>query len=123
MGPKRCFSIRGRATTSWTIEDPDRNNERVFLKDYWRAEDRIKVSVFLVIVKQKDVEGVCHHYEYAERGGTKVLEFHGGEEPEQPILHRYETRVTMKAYGPMVNNFTSPKQMLEVLRDAINGEC
>jgi len=115
--PMIRFSIRGRATTTWTVEDPQ-NKEKICLKDYWRAEDRQKELVFLEVAKK--LEGVCHYYDYVERACT--AEFHGGAKLEQHLLHRHETRVIMQAYGAPIDHFKSPKQMLEALRDAINGE-
>ncbi|RXW18343.1 hypothetical protein EST38_g7503 [Candolleomyces aberdarensis] len=55
-----------------------------------------------------------------DRGQTKDLRSFGDEIPTG-FQNRVETRVVLKHYGPPIMKFTSPKQVLCALRDAIAG--
>ncbi|KAJ2929417.1 hypothetical protein H1R20_g7687, partial [Candolleomyces eurysporus] len=77
---------------------------------------------FEVLEKIKDMPNVCHMIAYENRR-EETKAFQGPTvdvEALANIFHnRIAIRITMKAYGTSIDNFTSPEEMLAALRDAI----
>ena len=114
--PTPRYSIYGRATTCWRVQDPDTLEELV-VKDSWRPERRPGEYELLELVK--GIPGVVQMISY-ETGRGETKDFRcpttaGG------YGNRVATRVTLKSYGPSIERFTSAPQMLCAMRDAIAG--
>ena len=111
--------IHGRGTTCWIVSDPA-TGEMLLVKDSWRSDDRTPEYVYLQ--DALGVPGVAQMVSCEpDRGQTKDLRFFvNGHRAdfENPI----DTRVVMKCYARPVITFTSPKQPLCALRDAIAGK-
>ncbi|KAJ2914986.1 hypothetical protein MD484_g5414, partial [Candolleomyces efflorescens] len=91
-------SIGGRGTTCWTVYD-SASGEKMIVKDAWRSDRRIAEDVHL----------------QAAIGVSGVVQMVSSFE------NRIDTRVVMKHYGRSIIHFTSAKQLLCALRDAIAG--
>ncbi|KAJ2925060.1 hypothetical protein H1R20_g12036, partial [Candolleomyces eurysporus] len=111
-------SIRGRGTTCWPIKDA--NNRRLLVKDYWMSDGR--VPEFTLLEELDNVQGVCKMLCYeGERAKTKdnrgKVNIFGAD-----IFHnRTAIRIVLELYGPTIEKFTNPRQLLGALRDAIAG--
>ncbi|KAJ2912851.1 hypothetical protein MD484_g7573, partial [Candolleomyces efflorescens] len=116
-----CFrraNICGRCTICWKISDPV-TGEELLVKDSWRSDGR--VSEFYHLKEALGEPGVVQMVSCVpERGQTKDLR--GFQDAVPPDFeNRVETRIVMKFYGESIANFTSAKQLLCALRDAIAG--
>ncbi|KAJ2911438.1 hypothetical protein MD484_g8976, partial [Candolleomyces efflorescens] len=111
-------SVCGRATICWRVRDPA-SDEELVVKDSWKSEESLSEHVYLQ--DAIDVPGVvqmvsCEH----DRSQTRCLR--GFDDATPPGFHnRVETRIVMKAYGKTLRHFTSVKELLYALRDAIAG--
>jgi hypothetical protein len=111
-------NILGRGTICWRVADPI-NGEELLVKDSWRSGDRI--SECLHLQEALGVPGVVQMLSCEQdRGQTHSLRAFGNHVPTN-FTNRIHTRVVMKCYGDPVVIFTSAKQVLCALRDAIAG--
>ena len=112
------YNIHGRCTTCWRVVDPA-SGEELVVKDSWRSDDKISEHVYLQ--EAVGTPGVVEMLSCEpDRGQTKDLRGSGNQLPAD-FQNRIHTRVVLKCYGPAVTNFSSAKQLLCVLRDAIAG--
>lgn len=110
--------IFGRCTTCWKISDPI-TGEELLVKDSWRSCDKIPEYVYLK--KALNIPGVAQMVSHdPDRGQTK--DFRAFTHIPADFGNRIDTRVIMKCYSPTVTKFTSARQLLCTLRDAISGE-
>ncbi|RXW20940.1 hypothetical protein EST38_g4923 [Candolleomyces aberdarensis] len=111
-------SIRGRSTTCWSVRDPV-TDEELIVKDSWRSSERSSEHIYLQ--DGVGIRGVVQLVSSeANRCETKNLRCFGDSVP--PSFHnRIDTRTVMKACGQPIKKFTSAKQLLCALRDAIAG--
>ena len=121
IGPSFCRSnIRGRCTTCWRVSDP-LTGEELLVKDSWRSDDRDSEDVYL-----RDALGIAGVVQMVScepnRGQTKDLRCFDGPFPAG-FQNRVATRLSMKSYGDPITRFTSAKQLLYALRDAIAGKA
>jgi hypothetical protein len=111
--------ITGRSTICWNVRDPT-TNEQLLVKDLWRSEDRLSEHIFL-----QDAIGLPGVVQMIncepDRCETKSLRGFGDASPAK-FVNRIESRIVMKAYGKSVARYTSAKQLLCALRDAIAGK-
>ncbi|KAJ2929420.1 hypothetical protein H1R20_g7683, partial [Candolleomyces eurysporus] len=115
-GPIIRSGLLGRGTTCWVAKN--KRGEKFIVKDYWVADNRISECELLEEVK--GLKGVCQMVSYEDnraqtvhfRGDTSTFE-------EGVFQNRTSVRIVMKAHGPSLENFTSMKQVLGALRDAI----
>ncbi|RXW13102.1 hypothetical protein EST38_g12751 [Candolleomyces aberdarensis] len=114
----RRNNIRGRCTTCWRVSDPV-SGEELLVKDSWRAGHSI--SEYAYLQEALGISGVVQMVSHGpERGQTK--DFRGFENDfPGDFENRMETRLAMKCYGDPIVEFTSAKQLLCALRDAIAG--
>jgi hypothetical protein len=104
----------------WPVKDKDGN--RLVVKDYWMSEGR--EPEYELLKKVKDVPGICEIVAY-EVGRGETSDFRGALSDIKKAGDFYNCiaiRITLKAYGTSIDNFTSPEEMLAALRDAIAGE-
>ncbi|KAJ2926456.1 hypothetical protein H1R20_g10630, partial [Candolleomyces eurysporus] len=111
-------NIRGRSTTCWSVRDPV-TDEELIVKDSWRSAERSSEHIYL-----QDAVGIRGVVQLVssepDRCETKNLRCFGDSVP--PGFHsRIDTRTVMKACGKPIKRFTSAKQLLCALRDAIAG--
>ena len=109
------YDFHGRATTCWTVRHPD-SDELLVIKDTWSSEGRTAERRHLA--KATKVPGVCQIVAHEERG--KASEFRC---PKTLSLFfdRVAERITMEAYGEQIDHFGTPLQLLEALRDIVDG--
>jgi hypothetical protein len=111
-------SIRGRGTTCWPVRDA--NNRKLLVKDYWMSDGRI--PEFTLLEKFENVQGICKMLCYEEQRAKtkdnrgKVNIFGAG-----IFRNRTAIRIVLELYGPTIENFTNPRQLVGALRDAIAG--
>ena len=119
-GPITRSGLLGRGTTCWVVKN-DRG-EKFIVKDYWVSESRPSFECEL-LEEARGLQGVCQMVSF-ENNRAKTLDFRGDPSIfENGIFHnRTSVRIVMKAYGRSLENFTSMKQVLGALRDAIAGE-
>ncbi|KAJ2928037.1 hypothetical protein H1R20_g9046, partial [Candolleomyces eurysporus] len=114
----RRSNIRGRCTTCWRVSDPA-SGEELLVKDSWRAGHSI--SEYAHLQEALGIPGVVQMVSHEpDRGQTKGLRGFGNVFPGD-FENRMETRLVMKCYGDPIVEFTSAKQLLCALRDAIAG--
>ncbi|KAJ2914316.1 hypothetical protein MD484_g6092, partial [Candolleomyces efflorescens] len=116
-GPITRSGLLGRGTTCWVVKN-DRG-EKFIVKDYWVSENRPSFECEL-LEEARGLQGVCQMVSF-ENNRAKTLDFRGDPSIfENGIFHnRTSVRIVMKAYGRSLENFTSMKQVLGALRDAI----
>ncbi|RXW15763.1 hypothetical protein EST38_g10095 [Candolleomyces aberdarensis] len=112
-------NIRGRSTVCWSVRDPTTDEELV-VKDSWRSEERLSEHIFL-----HDAVGVPGVVQMVncepDRCDTRSMRGFGDALPAN-FRNRIETRIVMKAYGKSIKKYTSAKQLICALRDAIAGK-
>jgi hypothetical protein len=111
-------SICGRSTTCWSVLDK-RTDEELLVKSSWRSEDRTSEHIYLQ--EAVGVAGVVQMVSCEpDRCQTKYFR---GFQTNAPagFQNRVETRVVVKRYGSPITEFTSPREVLCALRDAIAG--
>ncbi|KAJ3499925.1 hypothetical protein NMY22_g19439 [Coprinellus aureogranulatus] len=107
----------GRATTCWRVQDPETLEELV-IKDSWRPSGRPPEYELLELVK--GIPGVVQMVDSEhDRGETKDYRCRSTIDLYE---NRISTRVILKSYGPPIEFFTSPIQVLCAIRDAVAGE-
>jgi hypothetical protein len=112
-------SISGRSTTCWSVLDK-RTDEELLVKSSWRSENRTSEHIYLQ--EAVGVAGVVQMVSCEpDRAQTKELRGFGDAVPNN-FHNRIETRVVIKRYGKPIVAFTSPKEVLCALRDAIAGK-
>jgi hypothetical protein len=111
--------LRGRGIVCWPVKNE--KGERLIVKDYWMAEGRTPEYELLEDIK--DVPGVCQMVSY-EVAREQTKDFRGSTRKfsKDAFHNSIAIRLTLKAYGTSIDNFTSPEKMLAALRDAIAGE-
>jgi hypothetical protein len=109
------YDFHGRATTCWTVRHPD-SDELLVVKDTWSSEDRTAEREQLV--KARKLPGVCQIVAHEERWKTSDFRC-----PSTLSLffNRVAERITMEAYGERIDRFKDPLQLLEALRDIVDG--
>ncbi|KAJ2912848.1 hypothetical protein MD484_g7567, partial [Candolleomyces efflorescens] len=110
-------NICGRSTTCWSVLDGD-TGEELLVKSSWRSEDRTSEHVYLK--EAVGIPGVVQMVS-CEPDRCQTLWFRGRHLAPAGLQNRVETRVLVKHYGFPITEFTSPKQLLWALRDAIAG--
>lgn len=112
-------SLCGRSTICWRVRDPA-SSEELVVKDSWKSEEHLSEHIYLQ--DAFDIPGVVQMISFEHnRDQTKRLRGFGDFLPEG-FRNRVETRVVMKAYGKSLRHFSSARQLLCALRDAIAGK-
>ncbi|KAJ2914094.1 hypothetical protein MD484_g6314, partial [Candolleomyces efflorescens] len=110
--------IRGRCTKCWRVTHPI-SGEELIVKDSWKCDDWTSEDVFLRMAR--GIPGVVQMVACEpDRSQTQDLRSFKTEAPPS-FQKRVETRVIVKLYGQPINKFTSAKELLYSLRDAIEG--
>jgi hypothetical protein len=119
-GPIVRSGLLGRGTTCWVVKNE--RGEKFIVKDYWVADNRTSFECEL-LEEARGLEGVCQMVSF-EDNRAKTLDFRGDTSNfwDGVFHNRTSIRIVMKAYGRSLENFTSMKQVLGALRDAIAGE-
>ncbi|KAJ2914083.1 hypothetical protein MD484_g6330, partial [Candolleomyces efflorescens] len=110
-------NICGRSTTCWSVLDGD-TGEELLVKSSWRSADRTSEHIYL-----RDAVGIPGVVQmvFCEPDRCQTLWYRGRSLAPAGFQNRLETRVLIKHYGSPITGFTSPKQVLWALRDAIAG--
>ncbi|KAJ2914988.1 hypothetical protein MD484_g5418, partial [Candolleomyces efflorescens] len=112
------FDIQGRGTTCWVVWDPP-SGEFLLIKNAWRLDSR--TAEFVHLREASGLPGVAQMVSCEpDRGDTRALRSLTQEDSVE-FGNRVDTRVVMKCYGRSIVHFTSAKQLLCALRDAIAG--
>ncbi|KAJ2914981.1 hypothetical protein MD484_g5413, partial [Candolleomyces efflorescens] len=110
--------LHGRGTTCWVVSDPA-TGETLLVKDAWKSDDRTSEHVHLQ--EASGLPGVAQMISCEpDRGQIKHLRSVDQDE-SITFKNRIETRVVMKCYNHSVVCFTTARQLLCALRDAIAG--
>ncbi|TFK46984.1 hypothetical protein OE88DRAFT_1774025 [Heliocybe sulcata] len=124
--PFRRAAIRGRCTTCWRVEDDQKN--QFLLKFAWRAMGRVKESVFLKAVKEANLQhvGLMERSRtietlYCVRSYMPLIAVNGRGE-RFPVPDRAHHWLLEPWYGPTLDQFESPLELLEGFYDAITGK-
>ena len=117
-------AICGRGTTCWSARSPkvgaDGKRARVLIKDAWRSDDRAAEYIFLEEVK--GVNGIIRMLHYQDRL-AETKDFRGqGASGDANFFNRLWLRLVVEQHGPSLKHFTSQKQAIAALRDAILSE-
>ncbi|KAF5341251.1 hypothetical protein D9611_005965 [Ephemerocybe angulata] len=116
-----CFVtmlVRGRSTVCWNVKDKDETS--VLIKDAWRTESQVPEYTFLE--QAKGLEGVVQMFAYEDgRARTKNFRPECFDFNSDDFYDRNMSRVTMARYGASLNQFTSQRQAISGLRDAVQG--
>ncbi|KAF6760864.1 hypothetical protein DFP72DRAFT_804773 [Ephemerocybe angulata] len=111
-------TVRSRGTVCWNAMD--KNGKRILLKDAWRLDDQVPEYTFLE--RAKGVAGVAQMFAYEDnRVQTKTLRPECFDFEASDFHNRTMSRVTMACYGSSLDRFTSQRQAIAALRDAIQG--
>ncbi|KAJ2914301.1 hypothetical protein MD484_g6106, partial [Candolleomyces efflorescens] len=109
-------SLAGRGTTCWVVKN--NQGERLIVKDYWVADGQ--PSEFELLEEAKGLRGVCQVVSYEDnRAHTRDFRGDPSNFVNGTFKNRTNVRIVMKAYGPSIESFTSIRQLLGALRDAI----
>ncbi|TFK48625.1 hypothetical protein OE88DRAFT_1634374 [Heliocybe sulcata] len=123
--PFQRAAIRGRGTTCWRVED---NQKKQFLLKFaWRTIGRMKESVFLKAAKEKNLQ----HVGWMERSKTietlyclrsyMPLVATNRKGDRFPVPDRAHHWLLEPWYGPRLDRFESPLELLEGFYDAITA--
>ncbi|KAF5341184.1 hypothetical protein D9611_006082 [Ephemerocybe angulata] len=111
-------TVRSRGTVCWNAKD--KNGKLILLKDAWRLDEQVPEYTFLE--RAKGVAGVAQMFAYEdERLQTKALRPECFDFEANDFHNRTMSRVTMAYYGSSLDRFTSQRQAIAALRDAIQG--
>ncbi|KAF6760858.1 hypothetical protein DFP72DRAFT_881589 [Ephemerocybe angulata] len=104
-------TVRSRGTVCWNAKD--KNGNLILLKDSWRLDEQVPEYTFLE--RAKGVAGVAQMFapRLSARG---FFDFEAND-----FRNRTMSRVTMACYGSSLDRFTSQRQAIAALRDAIQG--
>ncbi|KAF6760878.1 hypothetical protein DFP72DRAFT_1165971 [Ephemerocybe angulata] len=110
------FLVRGSGSVCWNAKD--KNGNPVLVKDAWRVD--IQTPEYTFLEQAKGVEGVAQMLSVEDdRIQTKTLRPTVFE--SEDFYNRTMSRVTMCRYGSTLNEFTSQRQAIAAIRDAIQG--
>lgn len=112
-------TIRGRCTTCWRVFDPV-TSEELLIKDSWKTDD--KNSAHVCLQGALGIPGVVRMVScQPDRGQTRDLRGFG-DHLAPHFQNRLDTRIVMEYCGDPLTTFTSARQPLRALRDAIAGK-
>ncbi|KAJ2916729.1 hypothetical protein MD484_g3724, partial [Candolleomyces efflorescens] len=106
-------TLCGRGTICWPALNA--KGERFIIRDYWLSGGQS--NEFELLEDVQGLHGVCQMVSY-EASRAQTSDFWGNR-GGSAFQNRTATRIVMKAYGPTIENFSSPEQVLAALRDAI----
>ncbi|KAF5341020.1 hypothetical protein D9611_006111 [Ephemerocybe angulata] len=113
-----CRVVRSRGTVCWRARD--KAGKHIILKDAWRIDEQVPEYVFLD--RAKGVAGVTQMFAYEDdRTQTKRFRPECFDFKANEFHNRTMSRVTMACYGSSLDRFTSQRQAIVALRDAIKG--
>ncbi|KAF5341148.1 hypothetical protein D9611_006040 [Ephemerocybe angulata] len=111
-------TVRGRGTVCWHAKD--REGKAILVKDSWRTDAQVPEYTFLE--RAKGVEGAVQMLAFEDdRVQTKNLRPASFDLGSEDFYNRTMCRVTMVRYGLPLYQFTSQRQAISALRDAIQG--
>ncbi|KAF6760800.1 hypothetical protein DFP72DRAFT_881504 [Ephemerocybe angulata] len=111
-------AVRGRGTVCWHAKD--REGKAILIKDSWRTDAQVPEYTFLE--RAKGVEGAVQMLAFEDnRVQTKNLRPASFDLGSEDFYNRTMCRVTMVRYGLPLYQFTSQRQAISALRDAIQG--
>ncbi|KAF6760823.1 hypothetical protein DFP72DRAFT_881533 [Ephemerocybe angulata] len=109
-------AVLGRGTVCWMAKDQD--GKQIIIKDAWRVDEQI--PEYTLLERAKGIPGVVNMIAFEDdRMQTKDLR--PGSFVSDDFYNRTMSRVTMSCYGLHLYQFTSQRQMIAALRDAIQG--
>ncbi|TEB22242.1 hypothetical protein FA13DRAFT_1778872 [Coprinellus micaceus] len=111
------YDIRGRATTCWAVRHPI-GDQRFVVKDTWSSDDRR--FEFQHLLKAQTLPGVCRIVSHQQR--ERICDLRCPTTVPR-FFNRVAERILMEAYGEQVESFNNLLQLLEVLRDAVDGHA
>ncbi|TFK23561.1 hypothetical protein FA15DRAFT_567536, partial [Coprinopsis marcescibilis] len=112
----------GKATVTWDVRDKA-GNEYV-VKDSWRAnlghcpEEEQRAKEHELLASAKGVVRVGQIFAHEDL--CSVMDFRP-RDVTGTFMNRTKSRITMKKYGPTVENFRSVREVLWALHDALDG--
>lgn len=119
--PIATHIIRGRATTCWSVEDPE-TGEKFVVKDSWTSAERTPEYELLMKATDLNLQGVCEYVSH-QTGRGQTRDFRCKISVQGPLFRsRVASRILMKAYGKPVQHFKTVLQLLSALYDAISGK-
>ncbi|KAF5340965.1 hypothetical protein D9611_006032 [Ephemerocybe angulata] len=111
-------SVRGSGTVCWIAKN--KAGKRILIKDAWRTDAQVPEYTFLE--HAKGVAGVAQVLATEDdRVQTKTHRPGGFDFASPDFYNRTMCRVTMECYGSRLHKFTSQRQALAALRDAIKA--
>ncbi|KAF6760834.1 hypothetical protein DFP72DRAFT_959503 [Ephemerocybe angulata] len=111
-------SVRGSGTVCWIAKD--KAGKRILIKDAWRTDAQVPEYTFLE--RAKGLAGVAEILAAEDdRAQTKTLRTGTFDFALPDFYNRTMCRVTMECYGSPLHQFTSQRQALAAIRDAIKG--
>ncbi|KAF6760793.1 hypothetical protein DFP72DRAFT_881490 [Ephemerocybe angulata] len=109
-------SVRGSGTVCWIAKN--KAGKRIMIKDAWRTDAQVPEYTFLE--HAKGVAGVAQILATEDDlVQTKTHRVGGFDFASPDFYNRTMCRVTMECYGSPLHKFTSQRQALAALRDAI----
>ncbi|KAF5340986.1 hypothetical protein D9611_006058 [Ephemerocybe angulata] len=111
-------SVRGVGTVCWVAKD--KAGKHIVIKDSWRVD--IQVPEYTFLEKARGNSGVAWMFAYEDgRVQTKALRPGNFDFDAPDFYNRTMCRVSMECYGAPLHEFTSQRQAIAALRDAIQG--
>ncbi|KAF5341176.1 hypothetical protein D9611_006060 [Ephemerocybe angulata] len=112
------YSVRGPGTVCWFPKD--KAGRRILIKDAWRTDAQVPEYTFLE--RAKGMAGVAQMLAVEDdRFQTKTLRTNAFDFASPDLYKRTMCRLTMECYGAPLHKFTSQRQALVAIRDAIQG--
>ncbi|KAJ2915890.1 hypothetical protein MD484_g4497, partial [Candolleomyces efflorescens] len=115
----RKSSIYGAGTVVWVVKDIE-SGEQVLIKDYWRGDGEEWVSECKNLKGARGLEGVVQMI-LCEEDRCQTKDFAGFWVYDPQWTNFIHSRIVMEKYGDHLFNFSSEKQLLCAVRDAIAG--
>ncbi|RXW16283.1 hypothetical protein EST38_g9570 [Candolleomyces aberdarensis] len=113
------YCILGRGTTCWDLLDED--NERLLLaKDCYRYAEDPDVPEFESLKIARGLDGLAQMVSYTANCGETLNDF-GFSSSRKSQHNMIASRVVLEKCGKNLFGFTSEKQLLSAIRDAIAG--
>ncbi|KAF5340990.1 hypothetical protein D9611_006070 [Ephemerocybe angulata] len=110
--------VRGGGPVCWNARD--KNGNPILLKDSWRTDSQPPEYTFLK--KAQGVGGVVQMVAFDDaRAQTKTFRPPCFDLSAEGFENRTMSRATLTRYGAPLHRFTSQRQVVEALRDAIKG--
>ncbi|KAF5341172.1 hypothetical protein D9611_006064 [Ephemerocybe angulata] len=111
-------AVRGRGTVCWVAKD--KAGKRILLKDSWRVDAQVPEYTFLE--QARGIKGVARMLAFEDgRVQTKTLRPGNFNFDAPDFYNRTMCRVSMECYGAPLHEFTSQREAIAALRDAIQG--